>query len=161
MTTTEERTELVKEPLPICDEDRSIPTRIAELDSQIYAIKLSIGIANEKISGLMFDRESLLKRAKEVHVVEDKQFKIVEIPVYKKNFVRVDILQMEYRDIYDKVMWGIAQKLTEKHNAEFEKYKTFIPQADVKAVTTDKMVLAKVIPPNTEIEGVVVSLVRK
>jgi hypothetical protein len=161
MTTQEERSDLAKEPLPICDEDRIIPTKLVRIDTCIKERNLAIMEIELQIAGLTYEKECLLKRAKEVHIVEDRNYKIVEIPVYKKNRVIVDVLKNQFGDIYEKVRTNIEHRLQEQHMKDLEKIDTFIPQADVKAVTTDKMVLAKVIPPNTEVEGIVVSLVRK
>jgi predicted phage-related endonuclease len=161
MTTEGERSELKTELLPVCEADRSIPTELARIDAAILDRNKSIVLIEQEISSMKYDRECLLKRAKEVHVVEDMNYKIVEIPVYKKNRVAVDVLKNQFHDIYEKVRANIETRLQESHMKDLEKIDTFIPQADVKAVTMDKMVLSKVIPPNTEIEGVMVSIVRK
>ena len=161
MTTQEERSDLANEPLPICDEDRSIPTRIARMDAAVEDRTLAIKKIEQELVDLAYDKECLLKRAKAVHVVEDAYYKIVEIPIYKKNRVVVDILKRDFKDIYDKVTHNINDKLYQKYQDGVMKMDEFIPQAEVKAVTTDKAVLAKVIPPNTEIEGIEISIVRK
>ena len=161
MTTDEERIDLKTNPIPVSDEDRSIPTQIARIDAAIKNRKETAAFIESEISDLLLSREALLKRADEVHITDDANYKIVRIPVYKKNKVDVQVLKESFKDVYDKVMWNIAKTLTYKHNAEFEKYKTFIPQSEVKAVTTDKIVLAKVIPPNTEIEGYDISIVKR
>jgi hypothetical protein len=164
MTTQEERSDLTTEPLPIApitDLDREIPTRIARMDAAILDINKNIVLLEQQVRDLRYDKDCLLKRAKEVHIAEDKNYKIVEIPVYKKNRVVVDVLKNQFHDIYEKVRTNIEIRLQENHMKDLERIDTFIPQADVKAVTMDKVVLAKVIPPNTEIEGIVISIVRK
>jgi predicted nucleic acid-binding Zn-ribbon protein len=161
MTTEEEYQELKTEPLPISDDDRKIPSRIVHIDSVISILNKEISALEQKVSDLHYDRDCLLKRAKEVNIKEDKHYKIIEIPIYKKNRVVVDILKTQFADIYSRVKNNIEGKLVAKHIADLEKIDSFIAQSEVKAVTSDKAILAKVIPPNTEVEGYEISIVKR
>ena len=161
MTTEEEYQELKTEPLPISDDDRKIPSRIVHIDSVISILNKEISALEQKVSDLYYDRDCLLKRAKEVNIKEDKHYKIIEIPIYKKNRVVVDILKTQFADIYSRVKNNIEGKLVAKHIADLEKIDSFIAQSEVKAVTSDKAILAKVIPPNTEVEGYEISIVKR
>ena len=161
MSTQEEYQDLKTEPLPINDADREIPSRIRQIDNLIFQFDEEISSLEQKVSYLHYDRDYLLKRAKEVNIKEDKHYKIIEIPIYKKNRVVVDILKTQFADIYSRIKSNIEGKLVAKHIADLEKIDSFIAQSEVKAVTNDKAILAKIIPPNTEVEGYEISIVKR
>lgn len=74
MSTEEERKGLKAEPLPICDEDRVIPTKIARINAAIKQQEEYIKACEQTVEKLTLDKNELLKRAAEIGIVEDKEY---------------------------------------------------------------------------------------
>ena len=149
-----------KETLPIGDEDRAIPTRIARLDQHIKFKEDQLALMQEEIRMSKVDRDILIARAKECNITTDENYKIVEVPVYPKK--RVDVQKLkQFEDKYRKILENIAERIKDKANSEAAKAENFISQADVKAVVRDKAILAMVIPDGGEPERYEVSVVKR
>ena len=149
------------EKLPALDVDFIIPTRVAELDSNIAVAKDALAMMEGRIREMELDRNTLLVRAKELNITTDAHWKIVECPVYPKKKVDVKKLQQLEPDRYNQILANIRSRIRDKINAEMDKAETFISQADVKAVVRDKAILAMVIPEPTEPTGWTTSVVKR
>ena len=149
------------EKLPAQDVDFIIPTRVAELDSNIAVAKDALAMMEGRIREMELDRNTLLVRAKELNITTDAHWKIVECPVYPKKKVDVKKLQQLEPDRYTQILANIRSRIRDKINAEMDKAETFISQADVKAVVRDKAILAMVIPEPTEPTGWTTSVVKR
>jgi hypothetical protein len=150
-----------KEILPADDSDRIIPTRIAKLDTHIAFLDDQISRLNEEIRNTRIDRDLLISRAKELHITTDKEYKIIEVPVYEKKRVDIEALKRMAADKYALIIANISAKLEDDIAAKKAKAATFISQADVKAVIKDKAVLAQVIPEPKEPSGYNVTVVKR
>ena len=149
------------EKLPALDVDFIIPTRVAELDSNIAVAKDALAMMEGRIREMELDRNTLLVRAKELNITTDAHWKIVECPVYPKKKVDVKKLQQLEPDRYNQILANIRSRIRDKINAEMDKAETFISQADVKAVVRDKAILAMVIPEPSEPTGWTTSVVKR
>lgn len=149
-----------KETLPKCNDDLTIPTKAAFLETHINYLNEQIKILQGEVALAEIDKATLLKRAKEVGVTEDSQYKIVEVPVYPKKRVDVERLK-RYKDKYDLIIQNIKSRIADKADSDLQKADVFISQADVKAVIRDKATLAMVIPEQTEIERWETTIVKK
>lgn len=149
------------ETLPADDNDRLIPTRLSVIDSDIKFIKDNIERMQEQLKDKEFDRGALIKRAKELNITTDKEWKIVEVPIYPKKRVDVDKLKKLEPERYLQILSNIKSRLNDKINAEMEKVDTFVSQSDVKSVIRDKAILAMVIPEPKEPVGYEVSVVKR
>lgn len=159
MSTQEERKELKSEPLPVSDEDRVIPTKLARLDAAIKAENECISEHTRRISEMQVERDGLIKRAEECGITQDTAYKIVQIPVYKNNKVDVPCLKRLDIDAYLKILADIRTRALQEANEKIEKANTFIPQDAVKREIKDKAMLAQIIPCNTEIDRMNISIV--
>ena len=149
------------ETLPKQDIDLIIPSRVAELDSNLLIAKEQLELMESRIREMELDRNTLLMRAKELAITDDGKYKIIEIPVYAKKKVDVKKLQQLEPDRYKQILANIRSRIQDKINAEIDKAETFISQADVKSVIRDKVVLSMVIPEPTEPIGYTVSVVKR
>jgi hypothetical protein len=149
------------EKLPTQDIDLIIPTRVAELDSNLSIAKDQLALMESRIREMELDRNTLLVRAKELNITTDANYKIVEIPVYPKKKVDVKKLQQLEPDRYKQILANIRSRIQDKINAEIDKAEVFISQADVKSVIRDKNILAMIIPEPTEPIGYEISVVRR
>ena len=66
------------ETLPVQDIDLIIPTRVAELDSNLVIAEEQLAIMESRIREMELDRSTLLVRAKELSITTDANWKIVE-----------------------------------------------------------------------------------
>jgi hypothetical protein len=105
----------------------------------------------DEIASVEADRLALFKRAKEINVVMDEHYKIVEVPIYPKKRVDVERLK-RYPEKYALIVQNIQSKIKDKAEMEIRKADVYISQADVKAVVKDKSILAMVIPEQGEPE---------
>jgi len=149
------------EKLPTQDIDLIIPTRVAELDSNLSIAKDQLALMESRIREMELDRNTLLVRAKELNITDDGRYKIIEIPIYPKKKVDVKKLQQLEPDRYKQILANIRSRIQDKINAEIDKAETFISQADVKSVIRDKAILAMVIPEPSEPIGYTVSVVKR
>jgi len=150
-----------KEVLPRGPEDEIIPSRISTIDAKISELQKESLRIESTISELFHDRDVLLTRAKEVGVTEDVYCKIVYVPVYPSRKVDVATLKEIAPDKFALICQNVLAKIEDKFKAEKEKVGIAFTHADVKAVISDKVVLAKVIPEPTTPSGYEVSVVKK
>jgi predicted metal-dependent hydrolase len=160
MTTEEERL-TTAEVLPMLDSEKNLPTQIHELDEKIEWLQGELANIQKQIADTTVDRNLLIRRAKEIPRLDDGMYKIVDIPIYPKKRVDVEILRRDYKDKYDKIIGNIRERLKDKIDSELDKAETFISQADVKSVCNDKVVLMRVIPEPTVPERYEVSVVKR
>jgi hypothetical protein len=150
-----------KELLPKGPEDEIIPTRIAKLDEHRKFLQSQVEHLQKEIADCDIDRELLLKRAKEVRIFEDLEYKIVEVPVYPKKHVDVEALKRLAPEKFILIEANLTEKAKDKLKAQMEKIQISIAQADVKAVISDKALLVQIIPEPTTPSGWTVSIVKK
>jgi hypothetical protein len=149
------------EELPTHDIDLIIPTRVAELDSNIRLAKEAIATMESRLHDMEVDRDIMLKRAKELHISDDGMWKIIEIPLYPKKKVDVARLKQLAPDRFEQIIDNIRARLVDKITAEQAKAESFISQADVKIVIRDKAMLAMIIPEPSEPIGYEISVVKR
>jgi hypothetical protein len=149
-----------KETLPVGDEDKTLPTQVAELDEHIKFLNDQMAVLSAEIRSAGFDRAALIARAKECHITDDGRYKIVEIPIYPKKRVDVAILK-KYQDKYALIVANIKSRIQDKAAMEIEKADVFISQADVKAVVRDKALLSMIITEPSEPERYETTVVRR
>lgn len=149
------------ETLPASEIDLIIPSRVAEIDSNIRIIQENLDMLQGRLREMELDRDTLLARAKELAITTDAHYTIVEVPVYPKKKVDVEKLKKLEPERYKLILANIRARIQDKINAEIDKAETFISQADVKAVVRDKAILAMVIPEPTEPIGYEVSVVKR
>lgn len=150
-----------KEVLSISDEDLLIPTRVARVDAHIRFLKDQHEALIRQIAESESDRALLLKRAKECNITSDNEYKIIEVPTYPKKHVDIDVLKRLAKDKYDIIQQNIYMKLQDKLAYEANKALSYISQADVKAVISDKALLAQIIPEPKEPSSYDVQVVKK
>lgn len=150
-----------KETLPKGPEDEIIPTRIAAIEEHEKYLQKHIADLNAELSRAASEKDMLLKRAEELGISEDMEYRIVKVPVYPKKRVDVEWLKQNVPDAYDRIVGNILARIQEKAAADRERSAMFIAQADVKAVIRDKSTLAMAIPEPKEPDGFVISIVRK
>lgn len=150
-----------KETLPISETDLTIPTQVSTIDTDIVFIKKTIADLESQLNDKFMDRNTLLARAKEMHVTTDKDWKIIEVPVYPKKKVDIEMLKKLEPDRYAQILANIRSRIQDKINGEMDKAEGFVSQADVKACIRDKGMLARVIPEPTEPIGYEVNVVRR
>lgn len=102
-----------------------------------------------EIAQQQIERESLLKRAKECSISEDDNYRLVDVPIYDKKRVNVEILKTNYSDKYERILENIKLRIQDKALSDVAKAANFISQADVKVVIREKEILAIVIPEPT------------
>ena len=161
MSTAEERIELKTEPLPRGPEDENIPTQIARIDTHMNFLANQLLAIQDQIGSAEVERTALLSRARELHITEDKEYKIVQEPVYPKKQVDVEALKRLAPDKHTLIVANLTSKAQDKIKAQLEKIQVFIAQSDVKAVISDKVLLAQIIPEPKEPIGYKVILVKK
>jgi len=150
-----------KETLPIGDDDLAIPSRVAKLDTHLKFLKDNLQQMEQQIKDEEFDRLQLLKRAKELHISDDGKYKIVEIPVYPKKHVDVEALKRLAPDKFDFINQNLISKAQDKLKEQMNKIQVSIAQADVKAVISNKGLLALIIPEPKEPIGYETSVVKR
>lgn len=150
-----------KETLPKGPEDEIIPTRIAAIEEHEKYLQKHIADLNAELSRAASEKDMLLKRAEELGISEDMEYRIVKVPVYPKKRVDVEWLKQNVPDAYDRIVGNILVRIQERAAADRERSAMFIAQADVKAVIRDKSTLAMAIPEPKEPDGFVISIVRK
>lgn len=150
-----------KEILPVGDEDMILPTRIARQEAHIRFLNDQLAELTHQIRDAEFDRSAMITRAKEVRVFEDTDYKIIEVPVYPKKSVDVDALKRISPEKHAIIVANLTEKAKDKLKAQLEKVQVFISQADVKAVISDKVLLAQIIPEQTVPSGFETSIVKK
>jgi hypothetical protein len=150
-----------KETLPADDTDRIIPTRIAKFDMHVRFLEDQIDQIRRDIASTQVDRKLLLARAKELNITTDKEYKIIEIPLYEKKHVDIDALVRLVPEKYALIVANIESKLEDDIAATKAKAASFISQADVKAVIKDKATLAQVIPEPKEPMGYETTVVKR
>lgn len=150
-----------KETLPKGPEDEIIPTRIAAIEEHEKYLQKHIVDLNAELSRAASEKDMLLKRAEELGISEDMEYRIVKVPVYPKKRVDVEWLKQNVPDAYDRIVGNILVRIQERAAADRERSAMFIAQADVKAVIRDKSTLAMAIPEPKEPDGFVISIVRK
>jgi hypothetical protein len=150
-----------KETLPKGPEDIILPTRIAKQDEHIKFLKSQLDALAREISEAEFDRAAMVARAKDIRVFEDSDYKIVDIPIYPKKHVDVDALKKLAPDKHNLIVQNLQSKAMDKLKEQMNKIQISIAQADVKAVISDKALLAQIIPEPSEPSGWTVSIVKK
>lgn len=150
-----------KETLPISDQDLTIPTRVSQIDTDIVFIQKTIADLQSQLNDKISDRNTLLARAKDMHITTDKEWKIVEVPVYPKKHVDVELLKKQYKEKYDLIIANRESTYRDKLDAERSKILTDITQADLKAVVKDKGLLAMLIPEQTIPKQIEYSVVKR
>jgi hypothetical protein len=150
-----------KEVLPKGPEDEIIPTKIAQIDTHIKFLKDQHEALVRQIVEAECDRNLLISRAKELHITTDANYKIVEIPIYPKKAVDVEALKRLAPDKHALIVANLTSKAQDKIKLQLEKISVFIAQADVKAVISDKVLLAQIIPEPKAPSGYEVSVVRR
>jgi hypothetical protein len=149
-----------KEMLPVGDEDKTLPTKIYEIDEHIRFLHDQLAILSDQFDSAKQDRLALIARAKECHITDDGRYKIVEIPIYPKKRVDVTVLK-KYQDKYALIVANIKSRIQDKAAMEIEKADVVISQADVKAVVRDKALLSMIIPEPSEPERYETTVVRR
>lgn len=150
-----------KEILPKSTEDETLPTQIAKLDTHLAFLKQQQDRLTEEIASTSMDRDLLIKRAKDVHVSEDSEYRIVEVPVFAKKTVDVEALKRLAPDKHAMIVSNLTVKAQDKIKAQLDKISVYIAQADVKAVISDKGLLAQIIPEQTKPTAWETSVVKK
>jgi hypothetical protein len=135
-----------KETLPKGPEDEIIPTRIAKLDEHRKFLESQVAMLRAEISGNLADREILYRRAKELHITTDKEYKIVEVPVYPNKKVDVAALKRLAPEKYEKIVTNLKELAEEKLKDQINKIQVTISLDAVKAFIKDKALLAMIIP---------------
>ncbi len=159
MTTSEElQSQIV---LPQLESEKTLPTQIHEIDEKIAWLNSEITNITKQISEARIDRDLLIKRAKEIVCLDDGKYKIVEVPVYPKKRVNVEVLKRDYPDKLKRILANIAERIKDKAEQEVLKSENFISQSDVKSVVRDKTALAKIIPEQTEPERYETTVVKR
>ena len=150
-----------KELVPADENDRLIPTRVFNIDEYITFLYKNKTEIEKQIRDAELDRNTMLVRAKELNIVTDPEYKIVEVPIYAKKKVNVELLKKLEPDRYVQIITNICSRLSDKLRAEQDKVETFISQADVKAVIIDKGLLAQIIPEPSEPIGFETAVVKR
>jgi len=150
-----------KETLPVCDEDRAIPTKIAKLDTHIKYLRTQLAAMEFEISEREMDRKMLFARAKECNITTDDSYKIVEVPIYPKKKVDIELLKKNYEEKYNLILANKQSAFEDAMKAEKDKLALGITQADLKAVVKGKADLAMLIPPQKVPERYEVSVVKR
>lgn len=159
MPTSDER--LDKTVLPILDCEKNLPTQIHEVDEKIKWLESEVENLNKQIAETTIDRETLIKRAKEVNRLDDGKYKMIEVPVYPKKRVAVDILKRDYEDKYKLILANISERIKDKAAQEALKAESFISQSDVKSVVRDKTALMRIIPEVSEPDHFEINVVER
>ena len=150
-----------KEILPKGPEDETIPTQIAKLDQHAEFLTSQLNALQRELSELSGDRERLLARAREVHVSEDSDYRLVDVPVFPKKHVDVEALKRLAPDKHALIINNLTSKAQDKLKEQMAKIQVSVAQSDVKAVISDKALLAQIIPEPTTPIGWNVSVVKK
>lgn len=150
-----------KEILPKGPEDETIPTQIAKLDQHAEFLTSQLNALQQELSELSGDRERLLARAREVHVYEDPDYRLVDVPVFPKKHVDVEALKRLAPDKHALIINNLTSKAQDKLKEQMAKIQVSVAQSDVKAVISDKALLAQIIPEPTTPIGWNVSVVKK
>ena len=152
---------LKTEPLPVSEKEKTIPTQIHTLDIHISLLKENLAHLQAQVNDAESDRRILISKAKEYHITTDSNYKIVEIPLYPKKHVDVELLRTKYEDKYTLIIANKRAQLRDKIESETQKLLDVITQADLKAVVKDKAALAMLIPEPKEPSGFEVNVVRR
>lgn len=150
-----------REILPKGPEDMDLPTQIANIDIHLDNLRKARERIEIEEKDCASDRNRLLARAREVRVFEDSSYKIVDIPVYPKKRVDVEVLKRLAPDKHNLIVQNLQSKAMDKLKEQMTKIQISIAQADVRAVISDKVLLAQIIPEPKEPSGWTVSIVRK
>ena len=150
-----------KETLPASPSEQTLPTTIANTDTHIKLLKENLLHLQQQIADAESDRVIMLKRAKELNITDDGAYKIIEVPVYPKKKVDVEMLKKLEPNRYEQILSNIRSRIQDKINGEMDKAEGFVSQADVKSVIRDKAVLARIIPEPKEPIGYEVNVVRR
>lgn len=154
-----------REVLPKGPEDETIPTKIHELDLRADFIHDQMDALQRELQEMDVERVRLINRARELHICEDMQFKIVEEPIFPKKHVDIEALKCLAPDAYTKIVANLVSKAREKAREKFEeqmaKTSVSVAQADVKAVIASKSLLAQIIPEPKEPSGWRTVIVKK
>ena len=150
-----------KEVLPKGPEDEIIPTRIAKIDQHVKFLNDQISALQKEVSEQTLERDMLLARAKEVRVFEDAEYKIVDIPIFPKKHVDVEALKRLAPEKHALIIQNLTSKAQDKLREQMAKVQVSIAQVDVRAVISDKVLLAQIIPEPTTPVGWNVSVVKK
>jgi hypothetical protein len=103
----------------------------------------------------------LIERARELNITTDKEWKIIEVPVYPKKHVDVEALKRLAPDKFILINQNLVSKAQDKLKEQMNKIQVSIAQSDVKAVVTDKALLAMIIPEPKEPSGYDITVVRR
>ena len=155
--------ENIREPevLPKGPEDEVIPTRIHEIDMRCDFIHDQMDALQRELQEADVERIRLINRAREVHIMEDFEYKIIEEPIYPKKHVDVEAFKRLAPTEHDQVVANLTKKATEKLQEQIQKIAVSISQADVKAVIASKGLLAQIIPEPKEPSGYRTVIVKK
>ena len=149
------------EVLPRGPEDAIIPSRVSTIDRKIAELREEAARIQCAIGELTLDRAMLLIRAKEVGVTEDAYCKILYIPIYPNRKVDAAVFKAIAPDKFDLACRNVLAKIEDKFKAEKERVGISFTHADVKALISDRAILARVIPEPTTPSGYEVSVVKK
>lgn len=138
-----------KETLPRGAEDDILPTRIAKLDTHMDFLYNQMDALKKEIELCDVERGMLIARANELHISEDKDYKIVLTPIYPKKHVDVEALKRLAPVEHATIVANLTKKAQDKLQEQMQKIQVAISQADVKAVIGSKALLAQIIPEQT------------
>jgi predicted ATP-grasp superfamily ATP-dependent carboligase len=142
-------------------EDYEIPTQIHDSDEKIKRYYSQISEIQKLISEETVFKNRLLQRAKQFHISNDKNYKIIEIPIYGDRCVDIPRLkQLITFEDYRKILKNIEERLNQKYVEGVKKSEEFISQSDVKAVVKDKVILMQVIVTPSEPERYEISITK-
>jgi len=147
--------------LPADENDLKIPSRVAALDTHIGYLKSQLAQMEQNIADAESDRKDLLKRAKELNITTDDVYKIIESPIYPKKHVDIEALKRLAPEKFALINQNLVSKAEDKLKEQMNKIQVSIAQADVKAVITDKKLLAAIIPEPKDPIGWEVSVVKR
>jgi hypothetical protein len=150
-----------KESLPKGTEDMDLPTQIAKVDGHLAFLKTEHDRLAAEEREFESERVRLIARAKEVRVFEDQNYKIIDCPVYQKKHVDVEVLKRLAPDKHNLIVQNLQSKAMDKLKEQMSKIQISIAQADVKAVISDKGLLAQIIPEQSVPIAWTISVVKK
>ena len=139
-----------KETLPVGIDDHDLPTRIAKQDEHVKFLREQHEILIRTIAEAEIDRDLLIKRAKEVCILEDDKYKLVDEPVYPKKHVDVEVLKKLCPTEHAQIVANLTAKAQQKLQDQMAKIQVTISQADVKAIIGSKSLLVQIIPEPKE-----------
>lgn len=151
----------MKEVLPKGKEDENLPTQIHKLDMHADFIHDQLDVLQRELSGIDVERVRLINRARELHITTDKEYKIIDEPVYPKKHVDVEALKRLAPADYDRIVDALTKKAIEKMQEQMQKVQVQIAQSDVKAFIANKAMLAQIIPEPKEPSGYKTIIVKR